>query len=179
MEHCCSQFAQAVQAGEVARSEADVVGSWNIPRLWPLHYCPFCGEDLTCVPETHEELPDRSTLEGLLLRIGEAAYFRGFEVTGPNSLGLFGTTPLHIAATWGDCEAIRMLVEAGADLDACGEHDFTPLMEAVSQGHVEAVTLLVKLGAKPLANEDGHSPSEFAAILKNSALEQFLVSKGF
>ncbi|PLY02238.1 MAG: hypothetical protein C0624_09160 [Desulfuromonas sp.] len=120
-----------------------------------------------------------STIEGLLQRIAETAYFSGVQVTDPGSLGLFGTTPLHIAATWGDCEAIQLLVAAGADLNAQGECGFTPLMEAVAQANVEAVEQLIELGAAPIENEEGYSPSAFAAVLKHDDLEVYLKERGY
>jgi len=130
MDYCCQRFAQCVEAGEVVRAEPGDETAWFIPKLWHLSFCPFCGMDITRPVEADNTLVDMSTIEGLLRRIGGTAYFSGVKVAGPNTPGLFGTTPLHIAATWGDCEAIRMLVEAGAALDAQGEFGFTPLMEA-------------------------------------------------
>ncbi|NIN34750.1 MAG: ankyrin repeat domain-containing protein, partial [Gammaproteobacteria bacterium] len=52
----------------------------------------------------------------------------------PNVVGADSTKPIHVAAAWGDCEAISILVDAGADINARGERGFTPLMEAVVQG---------------------------------------------
>jgi len=178
MDYCCQRFAQSVEAGEVVRSEPGDETAWFIPELWHLSFCPFCGTDISHV-EADNALVDMNTIEGLLRRIGGTAYFSGVKVAGPNTPGLFGTTPLHIAATWGDCEAIRMLVEAGADLDAQGEYGFTPLMEAVSQGNGDAVRLLVELGAAPLANEEGLSPSGFAAVMKHAELESYLKGQGY
>jgi ankyrin repeat protein len=75
------------------------------------------------------------TLDELLQQVGSVADFAGIEVRSPNTKGNFATYPLHVAAVWGDCEAIRILVEAGALIDQTGEHGFTPLMEAVAQGN--------------------------------------------
>ena len=102
------------------------------------------------------------TLEQLYKEIESVADFSDIEVKDPNTLGLFSTRPLHVAAIWGDCEAIKMLIEAGANINEKGEHGFTPLFEAVEQGHFEAVKLLVELGAQPIKNDEGLLPSEYA-----------------
>jgi ankyrin repeat protein len=118
------------------------------------------------------------TLQELYKQIEEVADFTDIKISGPNTVGLFSTRPLHVAAVWGDCEAIQMLVDAGANINEKGEHGFTPLMEAVAQGHREAVVLLVKLGAKPEPNNDGQLPSEYAIVAKRSDLADYLKRNG-
>ncbi|HBO3793597.1 TPA: ankyrin repeat domain-containing protein [Pseudomonas aeruginosa] len=54
----------------------------------------------------------------------------------------WGDSPLHVVSCWGDCEAIRVLVTAGADINLPGETGFTPLHCAVEQDHSGAVALL-------------------------------------
>ena len=84
------------------------------------------------------------------LRDADLPAFEGMVLDGPNVRGRsFGDTPLHIIAIWGDLEAARVLIEAGAEIDARGEHQFTPLHEAVSQGKAEVADLLLKHGANP------------------------------
>src|SRR5262245_41357418 len=41
-----------------------------------------------------------------------------------------GTTPLHYAATYGTLDAVRLLVDAGADLRARTSTEVTPLIPA-------------------------------------------------
>ena len=120
-----------------------------------------------------------ATLAEVLKRVGDVAYFSGIDVTSPNTRGLFNNYPLHVAAVWGDCDAIAVLVQAGARLDELGEHEFTPLMEATAQGHFDACKLLVALGAKPVRNDDGQLPSEYAAIGGEEELASWLASHGF
>jgi hypothetical protein len=90
-----------------------------------------------------------------------------------------GWSALHLAAHYGQTEVVRILAEAGADLDALSKNGEanTPLMAAVAGGSMEVVSLLVKRGADPLKNsangelnavklaEAGSNP-EIAAFLK-------------
>ena len=120
-----------------------------------------------------------TNLAEILNRVGDVAEFADIEVTDPNTQALFQDRPLHIAAVWGDCEAINALVEAGAEVDASGEHGFTPLMEAAAQGHVEACKLLIALGATAVANHDGQIPSECAAASGKNLLSSWLAAHRF
>ncbi|QBB70821.1 ankyrin repeat domain-containing protein [Pseudolysobacter antarcticus] len=119
------------------------------------------------------------TLSAILKRIGGVAEFSGIQIDGPNTCGLFNVYPLHVAAIWGDCEAIRVLVIAGARVNQQGEHGFTPLMEAVAQNIREPVELLISLGAEPLRNDDGQLPSEYAQIGGREELAALLRQHGF
>ena len=120
-----------------------------------------------------------SSLTDVLQRVGQVPDFSGITVTDANTLGHFKARPLHTAAAWGDCEAIEILLKAGAAIDQPGEHGFTALMEAVAQNHAAACKLLVALGAGPVPNDDGHLPSEYAVIGGNLELAQWLQAKGF
>lgn len=81
-----------------------------------------------------------------------------------NSSGMGGDRPLHLAAFWGDVEAIDLLAAHGAEVDAKGDLDATPLLVAVSFGHVAAAHRLLKLGASPHAeNELGSTPASVAS----------------
>ena len=119
------------------------------------------------------------SLANILKRIEDVADFAGVKVVDANTPGLFQTSPLHVAAIWGDCEAIQLLANAGARINQRGEHGFTPLMEAVAQNHPEAVQLLVSLGAQPLRNDDGQLPSEYAQLGGREALATYLRQHGF
>ena len=115
------------------------------------------------------------TLEQLYAQINAVDDFKGVIVKGPNTSGAYSTRPLHVVASWGDCEAISMLVDAGADINARGERGFTPLMEAVVQGRIDAVRLIVHLGAGPVRNDDGLLPSELARLSNKQDVFQFLL----
>lgn len=118
-------------------------------------------------------------LEDVLRRVADTAYFAGIGADGPNTRGHFNNHPLHVAAIWGDCDAIRALVDAGACVDQRGEHGFTPPMEAVEMGHFDAAKLLIDLGATSIPNDEGQCPSEYATMTGSSALASYLATKGF
>lgn len=118
------------------------------------------------------------TLQQLYEQISAVADFKGVKVNAPNVFGANSVRPIHVAASWGDCEAISMLVDAGADINARGERGFTPLMEAVVQGRVEAVRLIIHLGAKPIRNDDGLLPSEMARLSNKQEALRLLLDNG-
>ena len=65
-----------------------------------------------------------------------------------------GWSPLHEACNHGQIEAVRVLIELGANIDDRGGPScdgITPLLDAASNGHLELITLLLDKGASPLA----------------------------
>ena len=55
-----------------------------------------------------------------------------------------GRTPLHLAASTGDTELVRILIEAGADVAVRDAQGASPLHLAVAGGHTETVRVLVE-----------------------------------
>ena len=62
--------------------------------------------------------------------------------------------PLHSAAAGRHHEVCRVLIAAGADVNATQQHDFTPLHAAAQHGDDELVELLLSAGADPAARTD-------------------------
>ncbi len=58
-------------------------------------------------------------------------------------------TPLHLAASVGVEEVVRLLLERGAKPDTLTVAKQTPLLLAVQQGHVAVARLLLERGANP------------------------------
>lgn len=90
---------------------------------------------------------------------------------GVNSANCSNETAVHLAAFWGDVEAIQLLASLGAKIDSPGDCDCTPLYDAVTFGHVEATKLLLKLGASPdSCNDLEITPYEQAVMSGNLEL---------
>ena len=95
--------------------------------------------------------------EGIPLRGGDERVF-GATVIG-------GMTALHFAAREGNAEAVRALLDGGADVNLVsgGEHT-SAIVEAIINGHLDLAKELLENGADPtLANIDRLTPL-YAAI---------------
>jgi len=56
-------------------------------------------------------------------------------------------TPLNIAAMFNNIDIVKLLVEAGADLDIANDDNETPLQTAVHLGNIKIVEILIDKGA--------------------------------
>lgn len=67
-------------------------------------------------------------------------------------------TPIFYAASEGHVECVKILLEAGCNVNVVDELGKTPIYYAASEGHADCVELLVEAGGKvegkPAANED-------------------------
>lgn len=74
-----------------------------------------------------------------------------------------GTPLLHGAAQNAACDAMKWLLERGAEVNSRDAEGVTPLIHAVISGSASAVALLLEYGADPrLRDTSGHAPEEFA-----------------
>ncbi|KAH8815827.1 ankyrin repeat protein [Xylogone sp. PMI_703] len=70
-----------------------------------------------------------------------------------------GNTPLQVASLEGHVEIVKLLIEAGAQLDTYNDAKDTPLLDAVDNGHLEVIKLLLDAGVNPRkANVNGEEP---------------------
>uniref|UniRef100_A0AAY4EIK6 BARD1 protein n=1 Tax=Denticeps clupeoides TaxID=299321 RepID=A0AAY4EIK6_9TELE len=90
-----------------------------------------------------------------------------------------GETPLHLAAIKGDVEAVRSLLEQGADPNLKDNAGWTPLHEACNHGHLSVVETLLSGGA--LLNTPGYendSPLHDAVKNGHAAIAKLLLEQG-
>ncbi|KAI7826615.1 hypothetical protein BC939DRAFT_501788 [Gamsiella multidivaricata] len=57
-------------------------------------------------------------------------------------------TPLFYAASEGHVDCVKILLDAGCNVNVADEHGKTPIYYAASEGHVDCVALLIAAGAK-------------------------------
>jgi ankyrin repeat protein len=99
---------------------------------------------------------------GSLAALGEALHQPG----AVNAFAYDGWTPLHLAAFFGQLDAVRILLERGADLGAVSRNSMTntPLHAATAGRHERIARLLLEHGADPQAiDAGGYTPAKIAA----------------
>ena len=70
-----------------------------------------------------------------------------------------GRSPLHLAAAKGDVETVKVLVAAGAALDARDRSGSTPLHLAAAGQHTDVVKLLIESGADASGRNESRAAS--------------------
>ncbi|MFP3022378.1 MAG: ankyrin repeat domain-containing protein [Wolbachia sp.] len=90
---------------------------------------------------------DISILEALLKCISE----HGADVNLEDNL--IGRSPLHIAATNGNVEAVKLLIAHGAKVNYKDAWGWTPFHCAAAVGNIETINCLIKNGASIVTND--------------------------
>lgn len=86
----------------------------------------------------------------------------------PQKMRRGGLTALHFAVREGDPETVKVLVEAGADVNQVSEFGWTPLLTATQNRYYELGRFLLENGANPnVANEGGWNPLYIATDNRN------------
>ena len=76
-----------------------------------------------------------------------------------------GWTALHHAAATGQVEMLRLLIDAGGDVNVRAQDGWTPLHCAAYWGHEEAAQLLLDQGAEvDLPDNNGRTPLQVALL---------------
>lgn len=94
-----------------------------------------------------------------------------------NSRGASGT-PLFLAAGEGRLNAVRYLLDEGADVNLRGEHGNTALTEATYYGHVSVIKELLAHGAEVNAMSIDGTPLDIAVGRNNVAVIDLLKHYG-
>ena len=92
--------------------------------------------------------------------MGDGAWLRKSLATDgvdPDALDpTFGATAIAFAADFGRTEAVRILLQAGADPNALNSNGSSPALGAAFFGRPECLRILLEAGADPtIADEDG------------------------
>jgi ankyrin repeat protein len=90
-----------------------------------------------------------------------------------------GMTPLLFAARDGRLEAARLIVAAGANVNAPDANGISPLLMAISNNHIPVATLLLSQGADPNAVDWwGRTPLWSAVDVRNLDLDSRTLENG-
>ncbi|MGA0615866.1 ankyrin repeat domain-containing protein [Paracoccus sp. KR1-242] len=86
-------------------------------------------------------------------------------------------TPLFLAIQEGNLEAVKLLIDLGADVDHANSIRISPLMSAASCGDLDTVKLLLDLGASPnfVRHSDGATPLSFATHTESDEMASEIV----
>jgi len=97
-----------------------------------------------------------------------------------NTRDEFGNPPLHEAANWGNAETLRVVIAAGADVNATLESSrITALEEAAGTGVVSKVQVLIEGGADVNARDrDGVTPLTAGIGSGNPRMVEMLLKRG-
>jgi ankyrin repeat protein len=97
-----------------------------------------------------------------------------------NARDEFGNPPLHEAADWGNAETLRVLISAGADVNATEESSrITVLEKAAGSGVVAKAQVLIESGADVNASDrDGVTPLTAGIGSGNPRMVEMLLKRG-
>jgi ankyrin repeat protein len=120
---------------------------------------------MTCVgndlPHAKNRLPgiDMLTLREVLEEFRHYARFDEGVVITVHIHNAAGLTPLHLMAQLGDHASIKVLAQAGAEIDAIDLNGNSPLQIAIQSIQMTAISALIALGANSeLRNNAGITP---------------------
>ena len=96
-----------------------------------------------------------------------------------NERNQFNRTPLHFAVESDNLEMVKLLINAGSDVNSVAMNSLTPLFSAVATGDIEIVKFLVSSGADlKCRNQQQDTVIHLAIKLGNIELVRFFASKG-
>jgi uncharacterized protein len=103
------------------------------------------------------------TLEQIINRCESTGAWYGEKITDVNQKNFMGDSVLHTVSSWGDVNAVKILIRAGADVNAIGDQGATPLFNAVIGKSLDVISHLLISGADPQRkNAYGRSVIDYA-----------------
>jgi ankyrin repeat protein len=182
-------------------ADVNLADRWGRAALWAvvdMHTIPHSGR-----PDVVESESVSSTklLELLLAKGADVNAqlvlfppYRSLSDRGSDNVLTIGATPLVRAAKAGDLEAIRLLLQKGADPNVATADGITPVIAAAGVGSrdtdtrgrfktekeaIESIKLLLAAGASVnVADNRGQTPLHGAAFWGFNELVQFLADRG-
>ena len=94
------------------------------------------------------------TLNDVYRKCEKTGGWYGEEIVSVHQRNYMSDTVLHTVCSWGDPEAVKLVLAAGADVNAKGDQGATPLFNAVMGESAEVVKLLLSAGGDPSLKND-------------------------
>jgi ankyrin repeat protein len=139
---------RAGRAAELLDDDPSRARAWSVDGYTPLHLAAFFGWE---------------SIADLLL-----AYGADPDLPSRNGQGVH---PIHSAVAGGSFAIARLLVDAGADVNAAQTGGFRPIHAAAQNGDTATVDLLLQAGARlDLTTEEGATAAALAAAEGHAAL---------
>lgn len=114
-------------------------------------------------------------LDSVLNDMKNTVDFSDVPIKSIEQKSIFGNTPLIVAAGWGNVDAVRILLDAGANINATGEDRDTALHRAVAVEALDVVQMLIDRGASvEMADAFGDTPRDFAEEAKDLRIRELL-----
>jgi ankyrin repeat protein len=128
--------------------------------------------------ENGADVNARSIAQPLVVSRGNRYGGVGLVNRGIANTGQGGSTPLLFAARNGDVATARLLVRAGADVNATGQDANAALVVAAHSGHGRLAAYLLEAGADPNVSGAGYTALHAAILRGDLALVDALLARG-
>jgi ankyrin repeat protein len=89
---------------------------------------------------------EMKSLQAIIEKCEKTGAWYGEKIESIHQRNHLDDTVLHTVCSWGDANAVRLLIAAGADVNAKGDQGATPLFNAVIGMNAEVVKLLLVAG---------------------------------
>jgi ankyrin repeat protein len=119
---------------ELLEGDASLATAWSEDGFTPLHFAAFFGH-----PDAAKLLVERDA---------------DLEARSTNEQFALDAAPLHSASAAGQLEVCRVLLDAGADVNAVQHGGYTALLDAAANKNQELVDFLLERGADRSARLD-------------------------